>query len=247
MDHSGYSRIIPSSDKAILFIHGIAGSPSHFRNLIPVIPSDWSIRNLLLSGHGMSVKDFSRSSMAVWKSQVSAEIDNLLVQHKRIYIVAHSMGTLFAIQEAINRPEDVSGLFLLAVPLRPRVKLSALLNCIRLTQGWVPPDHAGLIAMRDATSIQLDRRLWKYIGWIPRFAELLAEAGRVRKILPQLTVPAQAFQSANDELVSPVSNKYLERQPTVRITILPRSGHYSYPEDELHLLQSRLIETIEKL
>jgi len=247
VDHREYIRMVPGSKQAVLFIHGIAGSPSHFRNLIPLLPEDCSVINLLLGGHGKNVEDFSGTSMKKWKAQVSTTVDNLLKQHNRISIVAHSMGTLFAIQEAINRPADISALFLLAVPLCPRLKFSAALNSIRLTQGWIPLDDKRLIAMRDATSILLDRQLWKYLGWIPRFVELLSETRRIRGILPRLSVPTQVFQSADDELVSPSSIKYLNRNPVFQTTILPCSGHYFYPEDDLLLLQSQFKKFIESL
>ena len=66
MDHRAYIRIVEDSDTAVLMIHGIAGSPAHFRDLIPVIPADWSVYNILLDGHGGTVSDFSRTSMKKW-------------------------------------------------------------------------------------------------------------------------------------------------------------------------------------
>ena len=68
MDHSEYIRV-NSSETAVLMIHGIAGTPAHFRELIPVIPEDWAVYNILLDGHGKNVEDFGRSSMQKWKDQ----------------------------------------------------------------------------------------------------------------------------------------------------------------------------------
>ena len=74
MPHSPTFRSIPGSDTAILFIHGIVGTPDHFLDLLPLVPSDWSYANILLPGHGGSVGDFSRSSMALWRRAVAEQM-----------------------------------------------------------------------------------------------------------------------------------------------------------------------------
>ena len=43
---SGQERI------AILFIHGILGTTSHFEPFLSLVPPNWSICNLSLKGHG---------------------------------------------------------------------------------------------------------------------------------------------------------------------------------------------------
>ena len=63
IDHSPYTHI-GTGPNAVLMIHGIAGSPGHFRDLVPVIPPEFSIYNILLDGHSGKVENFSRSSMA---------------------------------------------------------------------------------------------------------------------------------------------------------------------------------------
>ena len=37
---------------AILFIHGILGTTSHFEPFLSLVPTNWSICNLSLKGHG---------------------------------------------------------------------------------------------------------------------------------------------------------------------------------------------------
>ena len=64
MPHQPYFRIIDGADTAILFVHGIVGTPDQFSALLPLVPQEWSCVNLLLPGHGGSVSDFSHTSMA---------------------------------------------------------------------------------------------------------------------------------------------------------------------------------------
>lgn len=247
MDHSEYIRTVEGSTIAVLMVHGIAGTPAHFRELIPVIPESWSVYNILLDGHGKNVEDFGKTSMTKWKEQVNQMLQTLLERHKNVVIVAHSMGTLFAIRAAVEHPDRIPALFLLAVPMRPWVRFSTMLTSLRVAWGDIRPDDAPALAMRDATSIQMDRRLWKYIGWVPRLVELLVEIERVRRLLPRLTVPTQTFQSVVDELVSDRSCKDLEEHPCIRNTRLRRSGHFAYGPEDMALMKTRLKELIENL
>ena len=123
--HRETIRLVPEADIAVLFIHGICGTPNHFRDVIPLeerIPDNISVYNLLLDGHGGTVSDFAASSGKKWAEKVAAVYETLAKEHKEIYVVGHSMGTLFALRLAAAHPEKVKKLFLLAVPMRPCLK-----------------------------------------------------------------------------------------------------------------------------
>lgn len=244
IDHTPFSRQ-GSGKNAVLLIHGIAGSPGHFRDLVPVIPEEFSVYNILLDGHNSTVPAFGRSSMAKWKAQVKAALAELFARHEKVVIVAHSMGTLFAIQAAIDHPDRIARLFLLAVPTRPWVRLSTMRTCFKVAFGRLDDPRAQ--AMRSDTGIQLSPRLWEYIGWAPRMIELLCECSRTRKRLPQLSVPAQTFQSKVDELVSIRSCRDLEGHPHIQNTVLCGSGHFVYGPEDTALLQARLAQTLANL
>ena len=62
-------RLLPGAACAVLFVHGILGSPAQFAPFLPLVPQDWSFCNLLLQGHGGGARDFSAASMAVWWSR----------------------------------------------------------------------------------------------------------------------------------------------------------------------------------
>lgn len=246
MQFSPYYRITDGAESAVLMIHGIVGSPIHFRELIPLIPENWSIYNILLDGHGGQVEDFAHSSMEKWRSQVSSQLDTILQTHRNVLIVAHSMGTLFAIREAIRHPNRVKALFLLSVPLVPGITLRSQWNTTLAMLGLSKPGSLAMNMTNDS-SVHLSPKIWKYLGWIPRFLELLVLMHRTKKLPPQLTVPTLAYHCAHDEMVSHRSCKYLENLPSVRLTHLPDSGHFVYGKDDLALLQrdlSRLIASL---
>ena len=244
IDHAPFTRQGSGKD-AVLLIHGIAGSPGHFRDLVPVIPEEFSVYNILLDGHSGAVDDFSHSSMKKWKTQVWATLEELFSRHESVVIVAHSMGTLFAIQAAICHPHRIPALFLLSVPTRPWVRFSTWITCLQVAFGML--DNPAAQAMRGETALELTPKLWKYISWTPRMIELLKECNRVRKILPQLSTPAQTYQSRVDELVSIRSCRDLEDHPCISNTILNHSGHFTYGPEDTQLLQARLTELLDGL
>lgn len=239
-----YIHMVDSSDTAVLMIHGIVGTPDQFRPVLDLIPEDWSVMNLLLDGHGKGVKEFGASSMDKWKKQVSGRLDELLAKHRRVLIVAHSMGTLFAIQAAVRYPERVAGLFLLNVPMRIHLPPRTVLACLKNAFGLVKETDGSAWAMKQGCGVQLSPYLWQYISWIPRFVELLREIRKTRTLLPQLAVPALAFHSRMDELVSNRSCKDLQGHDCIRTVLLENSGHFGYGEADLALLREELSQQI---
>lgn len=219
---------------AILFIHGILGTPNHFSSFLPLVPSDWSIFNILLKGHGGSVKDFSRASMSEWKQQIRHSVDELLKAHDRLIIVAHSMGTLFAIQGATEKPVDE--LFLLNVPLKLHITSRFFRTTWKVFRGKIKPSDKWALAAQNAYSIERDSRILRYLGWIPRYLELFSEIRRTRKIIQKLSVPSNIYLSLHDEMVSSKSCDLLKNNKCVKIKMLNGSGHYYYsPEDQFLL------------
>lgn len=244
IDHAPFIRP-GDGPNAVLMVHGIAGSPGHFRDLISAIPETYTIYNILLDGHSGSIENLSRSSMAKWKAQVRATLNDLFTRHEKVVIVAHSMGTFFAIQAAIDHPDRIPALFLLAVPTRPWVRFSTWITTLKVAFGKL--DSAAAQTMRGETALELTPKLWKYFAWIPRFVELLQECRRVRKVLPLLAVPTQAFQSQVDELVCVRSCNDLNAHPYIQTRLLTGSGHFVYGTEDIAFLRIRLQEMLERI
>ena len=101
MLHSEYKNIVPGAKRAYLFVHGIIGTPDHFDKLIPMLPEDVTVWNLLLDGHGKGPTDFSRASMKKWRATVKSALRELAASHDEIFVVAHSLGTLLTMEEAL--------------------------------------------------------------------------------------------------------------------------------------------------
>ena len=238
MEHKEIIRTVPGAKTAVLLCHGILGTPNHFKDLISLIPESCSVCCLLLEGHAGSVTDFARTSMKKWKAQVFAQLQELMDTHEEVIFVAHSMGTLFAFQAAVQYPEKISQLFLLGCPTRPFLRPSTAVNSVLMTLGYVDRNNKSAMDMRAGCSVNTDWKLWRYLLWIPRFLELFAEIYRTKKLLPQLTVPARVYQSKKDELVAFSSCKDLEGHPQITLVRLLDSGHFGYSPADLKQLQN---------
>ncbi len=229
--HKEYIKIVKNADTAVLFIHGIIGTPDHFVDFLPIVPKEYSIYNMLLDGHGKTVEDFSHTSMTKWKEQVGEAIDYLSESHSRIIIVAHSMGTLFAISEAVKHPDIVKELFLLASPMKVKVKPRMLTSATKVYFG-IEDDDVYADAARRTYGIPDKQHLSKYAGWVPRYRELFREIKEARSVLKYVKAKTHVYMSMDDELVSIDSIKYLKENENFDIKILGKSAHFYYEESD---------------
>ncbi len=244
MAHEEYIRILPDARYAVLMIHGILGSPDHFRDLLPLVPDTWSVHTLLLEGHGGGPAEFSAARMDRWRSQVFSRIEELLSTHEKVVLAAHSMGTLFSLQASLRWPDRIGGLFLLGSPTRVFVQPATAMHSVMLAFGYVDHNNRSFSDLAKEYSVRTTPWVFQYVLWIPRFLELFAEIHRTRKILPQITVPTQVFQSKNDELVHFSSRKDFVGYPTITCYHLMNSGHFGYSPEDKAFLQEKFAEMV---
>ncbi len=234
--HKEFIREVPGAASAIVFIHGILSTPLFFEQLTDLVPEDFSIYNILLDGHGGGVKDFSETSMKEWKHQTKSLIEYLEERYENIILVGHSMGTLFSIENAVARPEKIKALFLLCSPLKVLVHPRAAKYSLRIV---FEKDDKGDPVQKSAGrwySIKPDKRLWRYIPWIPKFTSLLGEIRKTRKLASRLTMPAYVFQSKHDSLVSKKSVKFFEGAEKTEIIHLCNSYHQYFTKEDYDII-----------
>lgn len=237
MAHQEYIREIPGSDTVVLCIHGIFGTPDIFKPILTQVPDDWSVFNILLDGHGKSVQDFARSSMAKWKGQVQRTLTYLSVRYSKIIIAGHSMGTLFALQAADGSNPRIKALFLLDVPLMPILRPSCASNSLQILYERIPAHNKVAFAHKAAVSVIPDKRVWRYLTWFPRIAELIKEIEITRNYISKVKVPCRVFLSQKDELVSLRSYRYMKGNPRIKVTMLHGATHFYFSEENTAQMQ----------
>lgn len=227
--HEPFKRIVPGAKNAVLFVHGINATPRFFDTYIAALPEDVSVHSVLLPGHGGSVIEFGKHSAKEWESHVRAALDALRKTHERVYIVAHSLGTLLSIREAVRDDRRIAGMLLLCVPLRIWSKPTAWWG--KLAKGL--GGKASQEELHTCYGHEVDARIWRYIGWIPRYVELFALSREARQVVHRVKAPTVVFMAGKDEQVSLRSEKCMAGNPAIAMKRMPLSTHHLFtPEDK---------------
>ena len=236
--HSELKRIVPGAENAVLFVHGIVSTPRFFDDYAAIVPADWSMHSLLLPGHGGTVQDFGRHPAKQSDAHDRGSLDELRSSHERVYIVAHSLGTLLAIREAVRGDAKIAGMLLLCVPLRIWAKPSALIHNALKGVGLAENNAA----LHTYYGTEQDWRIWRYIRWIPRYLELFAESAAARREVSCLRVPTIAYMAKKDELVSLCGVKEMAGNPAIEVRYLPESHHHEFAPADKEAIMAALRE-----
>ena len=239
--HEAYIRIIPESRTAVLFVHGIIGTPDHFSELISLLPDDVSVVNVLLDGHGGSVKDFADSSMKKWEAQIENVLSELEKNHEHILAAGHSMGTLL-LMDALRNHKKVRAMFFLGSALKMGPKPLAARNSLKVIYGKSENWDPLVISTHKSCSIKLEKNLFKYLSWIPRYLELFRKAARVRGNIGEIGIPCIFLQSEKDELVSKRSCKFIRSNAKMKLIELPESYHFHYSDKDKRTVKQSFID-----
>ena len=244
--HQTSSRIIPGTKYAFLLCHGILGTPHFFDFLLPFIPSNCSYINLLLKGHGEGVKEFGRSSMEEWEKQIEETITYLRSLNLKIIMVTHSMGGLFALNEAYKNKDIFYRLVIFNPPLKIFVKPKAIFSSLEAT--FInEPKSINAKEMKKSSSVKLSKNPFLYLLWLPRYYELFKKSHDVRKIVRFIEVKTDVFISKKDELVSIKSANYFGKNENVKLHYLLDSGHHLYSEKDKDKAKDIFIELVNTL
>ncbi len=243
MDHKPYIKETDNKKCAVLMLHGILSTPRHFDFLLSAIPDDVSVYNILLDGHGGSVKDFSKTNMKKWKQQVDETLTDLCSRYEKVVVVGFSMGTLLAIDAQKNH-RNISSLLLLNCPLKIFVRPKMNIWSLRICFGMEDKNNVHMMKCKDDTSIKLTRKMWKYIAWIPNGLSLLTLSKDCRKIANDIDVPCKAYFGQKDELVSVKSADYLRDNKNAEITIFDSAGHFYIEDKDKEKIKNSLCEVI---
>ena len=224
---------------AVLFVHGIQGSPGQFQFLIEALPAGVEVRNLLLPGHGGSARDFRSSDRAAWLTAVGGEAKRLLEQGRRVIYVGHSMGCLLGLAISRELGDPFAGMLLLCCPFRIRPTVRYLSNNLRAMRPERPGEPSRVSAARAANSVRV-RHPAEHLTLLHPYAELLRLMGETRRAGPVGPEGIRFYFSEADEIVSPRSRGEAARYPASDVRILPGCGHNDFTEPAKQTLQLAL-------
>lgn len=231
------------SDLAILYIHGILGSPVEFRRIANALrPFHFYGEALLLPGHGGSGYEFAVTQPDAWQVHVDLTLAELQKTYSKIILVGHSLGGLLALNA--SRQVPVEGIVLLNTPIKTRITWRHISLSMRVLFSSANTQDPLISTYRDAFSVGL-KDWWSLPLWIPRLLDIRRIARETSSILNQVTVPVMIFQSRQDETVNPESAEFLNRGlgNPVSFTYLQQSTHAYFELEEFN----QIIKGIKRL
>jgi len=235
---------VAGAEPSVLALHGFGATPEEVLIVVEVA-RELGLRALapLLPGHGQSVYALAQSRWADWRRGAERALDEL-VRRGPVLVVGSSMGSLLALELALDRPDDVLALGVLSSPIRLRWPFPSL--GLQLVAALGVPDFALPKAGVDIRDAVLRRSQVTYDAQ-PAYAgnELRLAGRRIEARLGEIRCPAFIAHGQRDH-VCPVSNARrvyagLGTPPWEKeLLLLPRSYHIITRDIERGRLRAHL-------
>lgn len=184
----------------VLILHGFTGSRA---TVAPVIPQaealglPWLLPQL--RGHWSKPEDLLGVTYTDMFEDAKAALNELQTSVARVAVVGLSVGALLALNLAIERPDDIESLVVLAPALRyvhPLTRVSALLA--RFIKMWPKSD---LDAFTDRS---LASRAGNYTHMsTAAFVSVYRAGQRIEMSLPKVAAPLLVLGARQDKIIQP--------------------------------------------
>ncbi|MEZ6000141.1 alpha/beta fold hydrolase [Hyphomonas sp.] len=248
----GYGMHVLEAGKAgppILMIHGASANAREFTwTLAPKLDQDFRVLMADRPGHGHSRRPPRAETLAVQAAQMAGVLEKLVPEEQAI-VVGHSFGGAVALRLALDRPELVKGLVLLAPVTHDwggeghawynRFAASRLIGpAFSQVVPLVGPSQvgAGIGGVFDPSPAPEGYFEKSGIGLLFRPAAFRANARDVRvldrelaaqsKRYGELAVPITVFSGSKDTVITPAKHTArLKKQADIDLVILPEEGH----------------------
>ncbi|MGF1590413.1 MAG: alpha/beta fold hydrolase [Pleurocapsa sp.] len=223
---------IPESDSKpiMLLVHGAGGSSRHWLPMLSQLNADIFPVAVDLPGHGETSGTVPNSVTAV-----AEFLDSFLTAIKikqPIYYVGHSLGGLIGLQFALNYPQRVKQLVVMAtsakIKLHPDFLASALSgewDLATLRQSFAPevPETSKNLVLNEFKHTRLDSAADDFMG--------VSEID-LSSAIASLSIPTLIITGADDVIISPRKGMLLLKQiPDARLVNIPGAGHYLQVEE----------------
>ena len=124
---------IGSGETAVLLIHGINDSPQCYHKMAPVLAAEgFRCRVMRLPGFAEPIERYAQATRKEWLAAVDREIRSLRQDHRRVAVIAHSLGGAVTIAHLLENPDAADAVVLLA----PAVNVSSRRSPLLSTRTW---------------------------------------------------------------------------------------------------------------
>jgi carboxylesterase len=195
----------PAGGPPVLLVHGFTGSPWDMRPLGEALGSHgFRVRGLRLPGHGTTPEALLRVGHQDWTLAVEDALLALHAEGGPVRVAGLSMGALLAIQGAVQHPDKVAALALLAPALRlrgPRMAVAKVLcqaGVLHRAWPWLRKDGTDLSDPAELAEAPI-------LPAFPsaRLRDLFHLQGKARAALPGVRCAALVVTAQQDHVVAP--------------------------------------------
>lgn len=205
----------------VLLLHGFTGLPETVNGMVPHLESaGLPYRMPAMRGHFAKPEDLVGVTWQDWVEDAGESLDALLLEADRVVIVALSMGGLVALKLAMERPERLAGLVLVAPALRFVDPLTSLTPLLSMFAKFWPmpkaPKDCGYEAMN-----------YPYFP-TKTFASFQDLARHIEVNLPRVKVPLSVMHSKVDRTIQWISSQIIHDRVSStekELHWFERSGH----------------------
>lgn len=225
----------------VLVSHGFTGTTQSVRSLGEALAqAGFTVAGPRLAGHGTSVKDMAKSTVADWISSLEEDFAWLRERTDGIYITGLSMGGTLALYMAAMHPEFVRG----ALP----INACLFLDNPDLARSAFDPDAPDTVPGigSDIKAKGVEELAYEELP-VPAIKELMALMRVTDDLLPTVTVPAVIFQSVEDHVVPPDNGPYIQERlgsEYKQMIRLENSYHVATLDNDAELIAERIVRFI---
>jgi carboxylesterase len=199
---------------AVLLIHGFGDSPAVFQLMAPALAAKgFTCHGLRLPLYGQSMSQYRRTSAVQWRDAARSAITELRGRHRRVYLLAHSLGAAVAVEAVAEPAAVVDGMVLLAPlfdvssrrsPFLPVHAWYRLLDSLLLFTDYVRTAYPADLWNESARALMRDDK------FIPRVVirDLFALVARNRGRAKTFAIPLLMILARHDRIVD---NRAAER------------------------------------
>lgn len=237
----GYVAIGNPEGIPVVFVHGTPGSWSSFRYALgnPELQQHFYMIAIDRLGWGNSsplAADKATAKQMISSFEYQAAAISAIIDHaageKPVILVGHSLGASIAPRVALDYPDQIAGLMLIAGTLNPERGGPRWYN--RFANIW--PVSRMLSEPMSRANVEI--------------MALEQELNELSKVWPTLAIPTTVIQGNKDKLVYPDNADYLQQQlahlnNNLRIVRLD-AGHF-IPWEQTHIIEQELLKLRKQL
>ncbi|HEX2028137.1 MAG TPA: alpha/beta fold hydrolase [Nitriliruptorales bacterium] len=245
----------PDSDVGVIVVHGFTTNPVSTRPLGEAIAAHgYAVEVPRLPGHGTHWRDLARTRYTHWRSKVEATFDDLAARCRAVVLVGHSLGGTISLDIAARRcrtgrAKPLAGVAVINAQVLDRTDPLARANVV--LQHLIPaaPRQLAGLPPNDIARPGADERAYMMVPAKAGYS-VQRELPRIRRSLPEITVPVLVAWSPQDHTVPPRNSRAIVKlvgTSDVGELRLDRCYHVAQLDHEADLLADRIVAFVARV